>query len=449
MKFKLIFVLSLCINISGNTYAQTEKDSVLLNGTLINFKNEIQVEDMSEMKELELPNSNRNFLPDSIGKFSIKFKLTTPNYFRLGRNILYLSPGDSLTVFINYLWPDSAIFLGNHSLENEYLKYTPFPKAGSFLEAGDNIKGTIQQTIDYILSAGSKRQNELDGLHNRVTTEFQILENVRIKADIVNSLGNIRTYYPDAHKLTGTSLIAFETDYRKLTEPYFKHYSTSMLNPRFLKLAVYRNVLSRLLIHTPDNLKSKRKINDWIKSSDLASQIQELKTKKEVATYASKIQEVKPVEYRKALSTTFSQLLKFGNGDIAKDFIFENINGQFYHLKEFAGKVIYIDLWATWCGPCIEELPYLDSLRELYKNNKEIIFITLSIDNNKDLWRKTLVIRKASGIQGIIDRNKLLDYMIATIPRTIIINKNFEIVNINGPLPSDRNVIKVLNDLIK
>lgn len=448
MKIKFVLSLALSIITSGDVYAQIQEDSVLLTGTLINFKNEIQIEDMSEMRDLELPNSNRSFLPDSIGKFSVKFKLTRSNFFRVGRNILYLSPGDSLTLFINYTWPDSASFRGNHSSENEYLKYTPFPKAGSFLEAGENIKGTIHQTIDYILGAASKRQTQLNSYKN-LSSEFQILENARIKADILNSLANINSYYPYVHKLKGASLIAFEAEYSKIIEPYFNYYSESNLNPLFLKLGVYRNVLSIILNHTLDSSESKSKINDWIKAAELVQQLKELKTKKEIATYEKKIQEIQTIEYRRTVNTTFKELLRFGNGDIAKDFIFENIHNQSSHLKDFAGKVIYIDLWATWCGPCIEELPYLDSLREKYKNNNEIIFITLSIDNNKLLWAKNLAIKKAIGIQGIIDRNKLLDYMVATIPKTIIINKEFKIVSMNGPLPSDRNVIKLLDNLIK
>src|ERR1700733_11508441 len=137
-----VFLIA-CIN---SVFAQP-KGWVTLSGTTRNFNNQVQVEDISEMQDLLLPDPQRFFVPDSSGHFSIKFLLNSPNYFRVGRNILYLSPGDELAVFIDYKDPTLATFTGTHSKENEYLRETPFPKGGSFLEAGSRIKATVALTV--------------------------------------------------------------------------------------------------------------------------------------------------------------------------------------------------------------------------------------------------------------------------------------------------------------
>lgn len=443
---RIILTVIFILNLSLPAVAQREDNFVWLEGTIKNFNNEQEIEDMSEMKALELPNSKRTFLPDSAGRFFIKFKLDSSNYFRLGRNILYLSPGDSLSMFINYRWPDSSSFEGNHSAENEYLRFTPFPKGGSFLEGGGKIKKTLQQTIDEVLIAAKTRETSLENYQN-LSEEFRELEKVRIKADILNSIVNIKAYFPYIHKITKDSLPSFEEEYKRIAGPYILTYSKINLNPSFLKIAVYRSVVPIIINHTSDRSQNLEKITDWIKAKQLVQDISGNVEKKQIALLENKIKEIQTLKYRSAINNTFTELLKFGNGDPAQDFIFTNKDNKKIHLNSFKGKVIYIDLWATWCGPCIEEFPYLNPLKEKYKN-RDIVFITLSIDDNKILWKKSLIKLKATEIQGIIDRRKLEDYRVISIPRIIIITKDFKIAAMAGALPSNNNIDSVLQNLL-
>lgn len=444
---KILFTAIAIFFLFNSGFGQRKDNLVYLNGTITNSHNEQQVEDMSEMMAFELPNSERTFLPDSSGYFSLKFKLNNPNYFRLGRNILYLSPGDSLSMFINYRWADSSTFKGMHSEENDYLKFTPFPKAASFLEGGGKIKTTLQQTIDEILIAAKKREAKLDSYQN-LPDEFRKLEQIRIQADILNSLLGIKSYFPYIHKITKDSLSSFEEDYKRIVEPYIKTYSKINLNPSFLKIAVYRNVVPTIISHTSDRSENFEKIKDWIKAQQLIENITVHAEKKQMIAFEKNIKGIQSPKYRSAINKTFEELLKFGNGDTAKDFIFKNKENEMIHLNSFSGKVIYIDLWATWCGPCIEEFPYLNELKEKYKN-QNIAFITLSIDENQILWRKTLPKLNAQGIQGVIDRNKLDAYRVISLPRIIIIDKDFKIAAMHGLLPSNNNINNVLDNLLR
>ena len=65
-------------------------------------------------------------------------------------------------------------------------------------------------------------------------------------------------------------------------------------------------------------------------------------------------------------------------------------DGKVYSLTDFKGKVIFVDIWATWCGPCVEALPHVQELQQQYKDNKDIVFIFLSNDSKEGDWKRYL-----------------------------------------------------------
>jgi thiol-disulfide isomerase/thioredoxin len=139
-------------------------------------------------------------------------------------------------------------------------------------------------------------------------------------------------------------------------------------------------------------------------------------------------------------------LTAFNAGDTAREFFAADSSDKAIQFGQFRGKVIFIDLWATWCGPCLKEMPYLDTLRRRYGNNPEIVFLSVSIDENKELWKNFLQKRKPNGLQLISSRGALKDYNVLGIPRTIIIDRNFVVAAMNGPLPSSLDETTVLLD---
>lgn len=119
------------------------------------------------------------------------------------------------------------------------------------------------------------------------------------------------------------------------------------------------------------------------------------------------------------------------------------------HLASLKGKVIYLDLWATWCGPCLQEMPYFEKLKEKYKDNNNIVFVSLSVDEETGFWQKNIADRKASGYQWVIDITDLSSYNVAGIPRTIIIDKDFKVVTLNAPVPSAKETEEMIKKLLK
>lgn len=123
-------------------------------------------------------------------------------------------------------------------------------------------------------------------------------------------------------------------------------------------------------------------------------------------------------------------------GAVAPDFEMEDEYGNPVKLSDFRGKIVFIDVWATWCGGCIEGLPYFMALKDQYKDRKDIVFMTISDDGteSKNRWLHFLKEKKYTGKMPhlIINKGKdqfVKDYCVTGIPRYILIDKEGKIVN--------------------
>ncbi|WP_187376705.1 MULTISPECIES: TlpA family protein disulfide reductase [Butyricimonas] len=123
-------------------------------------------------------------------------------------------------------------------------------------------------------------------------------------------------------------------------------------------------------------------------------------------------------------------------GAMAPDFEMEDENGKMVKLSDFRGKAVFIDVWATWCGGCVAGLPAFIALKEQYKDQKDVVFLTISDDGieAKARWKNFLKEKKYSGIVPHLIINKEKDqftenYCITGIPRYILIDKRGKIVN--------------------
>lgn len=139
-------------------------------------------------------------------------------------------------------------------------------------------------------------------------------------------------------------------------------------------------------------------------------------------------------------------------GKEAPDFTFSDRDGKSYHLKDFRGKVLYIDCWATWCGPCCKEIPFLEKRVEEYKDNDKVRFISISMDSNKQAWMNKLDKDKPQWEQFIVSKeeHKALSkaYGISGIPRFLVINANGTIANGDAFRPSDEKFHEQLDEII-
>ena len=436
----------MCLEISPLVYGQKKIPKTVIFGTIRNYQNVLEIADRSDIGSLQNSNSNLSFVPDSLGRFSIELSVDRPTYFRIARSLLYLFPCDKLEVDMNYNDASKSNFKGKHSEENDYLKHTLYPKAGSFLQGGTNVQSTLEKSISKILALANERRKLLYS-YKKFSNEFRFLEDGRISADILNSIYSLRTYFPLVHKIKGDSLIAFDKKFLLVRDSFAKKNAPVLLNSKLLQLEVYRDVLPAILKLTDTVSTDFGQIKDWIYAKNLVQEMRINNRLKDASLFHAEVNKIKTTAYRDKVIETYDKLVAF-NGENAIDLKLTDTSGNKVQLSSFKGKNIYIDIWATWCGPCIKEQPYLDTLQKKFKDNSNIIFLSLSIDHDFTYWKNYVNRVKLSGFQFVIDLGELNAYSVVEIPRAILIDKDFKIYEISGPMPSNSESIKILEKLL-
>ena len=228
-----------------------------------------------------------------------------------------------------------------------------------------------------------------------------------------------------------------------------------------------------------DQLKLEKKLLDQDKLSSLSSEDlrKEMENiKKELATF---------YDHDKSIDTTITKTAKanlepmlhmyenyFGESIAIREQFpvgspsptfnnYENFKGGTTSLEDLKGKYVYVDIWATWCGPCIAEIPSIKKLEAEYKD-KNIQFLSISIDDAmrsgggdlevaKTKWRTMVKEESLVGIHLFSDKNWESDfvknYNIQGIPRFILIDPNGNVVDANAPRPSSKKLVELFDSL--
>ena len=153
------------------------------------------------------------------------------------------------------------------------------------------------------------------------------------------------------------------------------------------------------------------------------------------------------------ITAQYDKLKAITKGNPSPTFNYENHKGGTTSLESLKGKYVYIDVWATWCGPCLREIPSLKEVDKDY-SNKNIQFVSISIDEPKDYekWKAMVTDKQLVGLQLMADNNwksKFVeDYAILGIPRFILIDPQGNIVTADAPRPSDPELRKTLDRLL-
>jgi thiol-disulfide isomerase/thioredoxin len=136
------------------------------------------------------------------------------------------------------------------------------------------------------------------------------------------------------------------------------------------------------------------------------------------------------------------------------NFVYENHAGGKTSLESLKGKYVYIDVWATWCGPCRAEIPSLKTLEESMQG-KNIEFVSISVDVEKDYekWKDFVKDKSLGGTQLIADNNWSSDFIkafgINSIPRFILIDPTGKVVDADAKRPSNPKLKEQLEGLLK
>ncbi len=136
-------------------------------------------------------------------------------------------------------------------------------------------------------------------------------------------------------------------------------------------------------------------------------------------------------------------------GDIAPEIALPNVNDSIVKLSSFKGKVVLIDFWASWCGPCRVANPGIVKLYEKYKDKGLEVF-SVSIDQKKVGWTKAIAADKIPYTQvndkDGWDAKTATAYGVNAIPATFLVNKKGVIYSVD---PTKQELEDQLQDLLK
>ncbi len=467
MKQLLTLSLILCVFIACKNTSTTQEvlSTAKLKGKIINpVGKQITLTSIVPFGE---KSSTDTLLLDDEGNFEGEFIVEKPQYVRLNHKeyaTLYLTPNDELNITVNIdSFDETIVYTGKGADANNYLKdkvlleedklpgvkdlysleYNDFKeKIGTYKEIQETrltaFKGL---STDFIKS--EKRNNQYKWVnlmsrysryHKHFTKKEEVEDNSKDYMDIVD--------LNDASSLQSMEYTMFIGEY--LSNETTKHIKENELDESDSNLYFKT---SNIFI---SKLFKNDKIKTFLEAKNLHDRIKYLGVNGVDSDYEKFKSKEKYKPYLASINEQYDKWAPLKTGALAKDFEIVDLEGQKKKLSDYRGKYVYIDVWATWCGPCRGEIPHLEKLQEEYED-KNIVFMSVSIDNKKETWARMVKDKKMKGeqvfIEGAWNSSLAKDYNIGSIPRFMLIDKEGKIISANEKRPSSKSIRALFNGL--
>lgn len=138
-------------------------------------------------------------------------------------------------------------------------------------------------------------------------------------------------------------------------------------------------------------------------------------------------------------------------GDQGMEFELEDVNGKKVKFADLKGKIVLIDVWATWCAPCKAEIPHLKRLEEEFKGTDlEVVSISIDNINDKGKWRSMVEKEQLGGHQLFVNGDDAFAkyYKIESIPRFMLFDRTGKIISLTAARPSNPELKKQITALL-
>ncbi|MFD1552131.1 hypothetical protein DNU06_00465 [Putridiphycobacter roseus] len=373
---------------------------------------------------------------------------------------VYLKPGFHLNLHLNTTqFDESIIYSGMGAVENNYLAkkaliledfgklnyygfYTKLSEA-NFLSLADSLY-SVQKSF---LMGQKNMDAEFKGIELK-TLSFNYLQKISNFEGMKRYLTEEKDFqvsdkYPNAYADINL------TDEKLLKSPAYLNFVASYLRGEVnLMLDKYDEDYTLLyaqhIVKKVKNIKIKEAllydVGKW-----------ELDNTKELEKVYDLIQgALKKESYLTELSEKYQRLQKVQKGQVSPTFELKDSHDNVIKLEDLKGKLVYIDVWATWCMPCLVEIPHLKELEAHFKG-RDIEFVSICAMDTEESWRKMVAEKELRGIQLFApDLNIpfLVDYMIYGVPKFILLDEEGIIIDANVSRPSDPSLIEMLEKLL-
>lgn len=374
---------------------------------------------------------------DEKGNGVVRLNLQGPQYATLQNFKLFLEPGKDITITSTEQGDTQNVeFSGANGPENELLNsgsiFTPNTRAGE----ASRGEISLQEAIESFLQ---------DPVVQRLSESFKKMETQKTRF-IYMALASRNNNLPDS------ALIAATVEDEAYLETYEYQRFLQALNDIHRKRGAGEgmggdSVLMPVLSATK-HFKNP-KIIDYLIDDYARKYIQQYganaATDQLVNLYNK---DVSGKNKKEAFKVYYNKFLASRVGVPCFNFSFPDADGKLVSLADFKGKYVLLDFWATWCGPCAADMPYLHKLESRF-SDKNIVFISLSVDQgDKYVSRWKEKAKLLPGIQLLDTSNELKEqFVINYIPRYILLDKDGRVLDAHLPMAQDPKMAAVLEAL--
>lgn len=405
------------------------------------------------------------------GNFAYTSELISPQYYtiRAGRirHRIFMCPGT--TSVVNFDTEDVqriATFEGENAMYNMAIREVNKVFEGlnrNFADLYQLPKEDFMVKLDSALL-------EVEGIispFNRDKKPFAAFERARAKYTALGLLANYPAYH--AH-FSGQQLDSTDIDYSFMDAVDLKnmdHFGIdeymSLVDNHMQRL--YNEIMhgdkvkgasdfekTLMYFEFVDSLIGKGVLADYFNYSETKEAIRWLSLEAAKNISEHYLENAQSEDYKKSVKALIDKRMLLAPGQPAPKFTLEGFDGKTYSLDDFKGKLVYLDFWATWCGPCRREIPHLKQLKEEYKG-KPIAFIAISVDDDKEAWEKMVKNDKLDGIQLYAPKAWLnevtIQYQVVGIPTFVLIDGEGKIIEYPAPRPSQEETKLIIDKHLK
>ncbi len=372
---------------------------------------------------------------------------------------LYLENGYNLIINADSKALDSTIVLsGKGAAENNFLKSRA--KKAKELEGSENIYTLEEEEFKNKRNSIVSSLSEMLENTKDISESFRLAQQKDINYTYLNMLANFESYHSYYAKKedfkVGSDFLkdldnidyGNEEDYenskayQSLVSYHYRYNATKMNETE----GIPRDIA---MLKTISTIKSETIKNDLLNATIYGMTITEHLDDYYTLFMATSTDD----KQKKSVEEYYENLKKIQIGEPSPKFEnYENYAGGTTSLDDLKGKYVYIDVWATWCGPCLAQIPALKETEKSY-HNKNIQFLSISLDkpNDYEKWRTMIKDKELGGVQLLADKDFesrfIKDYVIRGIPKFILLDPEGNIVKANAPRPSDIALIELFDKL--
>ena len=413
---------------------------------------------------------------DALGRFSVTLPVHSLNEFRILKSRVMVKPGwhTSLNIYMNEAGKmDSTTFDGDGAKENE----TYNNMLDMIFIAADEMNKEPDEFIAFLEDHIQQLENEFEKLEGGDREFVKMLHNSIEYEKFGSWQYNIRRRYSGKdipQKLVSYGrqfdrLVVFDDPellnsfmYKNVVDEHFANlvregtdYDALLeanKGDKEMAKEAYNKLSFNLMLDLADSLITDPRVKSYIYFNafwnallrDVGPDLVEPIKQTFNTRFLEVVTDTIMINY---VASKIDLLDKLSPDKPAPTFSYPDATGNTISLSDFKGRYVYMDVWATWCVPCIKEMPKLKELEAEFGN--DIAFVSVSIDHDKAKWLKFVEDKELKGIQILCHtprttRAEIMDlYMIEAIPRFIMIDPEGKIINVDASRPTDPKTRKI------